>query len=228
MKAESRNSKARSTPLFLLFLLSAFAISAFGAQLHLNYGQAPNDHTGDTLRGAFSKIETNFTTLFPVATYILTNAPTVSGTNAATSVIGSGLGSATIPAFTNSLRRIHLLAGGLLTTANSPITASNLTLTLKIGSISTFVAGPCLLSNSLDAVTWRLDTSIVVPVGGATPALSSVTLLQIGAGLPYQNSGGASFNTLTNNPVDLTAQFANNNSTNALTVQHLILDVIPY
>ena len=55
----------------VLALLTTLLHVAGTEQLHLNVGSAANDGTGDTLRGAFGKVETNFNTLFP--SYFATN-----------------------------------------------------------------------------------------------------------------------------------------------------------
>lgn len=57
----------RATGFFVLLVLSVLLIPSAHSQpfqLHLNLGNQPNDGTGDPLRTTFSKIETNFSTLF--------------------------------------------------------------------------------------------------------------------------------------------------------------------
>ena len=70
--------------IIIALLLSCFAASS--AQLSINIGTANNDGTGDTLRSAFAKVNTNFTTLFSGITtwgnsvFVATNGNDSTGT----------------------------------------------------------------------------------------------------------------------------------------------------
>jgi hypothetical protein len=63
-------------PAIILLILTAFLASCYGAQQTINIGTTPSDGTGDTLRTAFGKVNTNFTELYSLTSAI--NASNIS------------------------------------------------------------------------------------------------------------------------------------------------------
>ena len=57
-------------PAIILLILTAFLASCYGAQQTINIGTTPSDGTGDTLRTAFGKVNTNFTELYSLTSAI--------------------------------------------------------------------------------------------------------------------------------------------------------------
>lgn len=57
-------------PAIILLILTAFLASCYGAQQTINIGTTPSDGTGDSLRTAFGKVNTNFTELYSVTSAI--------------------------------------------------------------------------------------------------------------------------------------------------------------
>lgn len=209
-------------------LLVALITQGHCAQLVINTGASANDHTGDSLRTAFQKVNTNFASLlFPY--YYQTNTITVLGSSAQQSLLGQGVGSTNLAAFTNENRAIRITAAGSLT---SQAVASNLTFGVTIGA-SPFIA-TFGMTNNLDGAEWRFDGLLYTVHAGTNASLVGTCRWTCGG---FNNGPGAliswggnatPLNSSTNNPINLTAQFNIGAVSNAIECRQTVIEVSSY
>ena len=157
------------------------------------------------------------------------NSAVVSGTTSETSIIGSGVGTLTVPAngFT--------VGDSFTATMMGHIGANNnddLTIRVKSGSATLGTIGPINLSTATDQ-HFKLDLYFTIRVTGTT----GVASIMAGGSFSYsKNAGGAfesanftnqnntTFDTTTSNTLVITAQFDSTNAANAIYSEIFVLN----
>lgn len=150
---------------FLVLLL--LTGSAFADQLVIGVGAKSNDGSGDPVRTAFQKANTNFTAVFLNITTVSNSVGTVAA-NLTTVSNNVGVVAANLTTVSNS---VGTVAGNLTTVSNSVTSVS--------ANVSAVAANLTTVSNSVGAVTANLTTvsnQVVVDVANLTTVSNSVVV----------------------------------------------------
>ena len=192
----------------ILFPLSAFLISALAlagcgwrkpvardfTPTRINVGASANDGSGDPLRLAMMKINTNFTAISNAFVSMQAMATTVS--NAMLTAIGTATNGFASTNYANSLATGT--SNSLLTTTAARTVATSNALLTAIGSVTNGLVS----TNLLNAQATTVSNAMLTAITGATNAFASTNLLNAGIN-SLSNSVTTSLATKanTNNPI---------------------------
>ena len=163
--------------------------------------------------------------------FVQTQSVTIIGTTAVTTILGSGVGSLTLPAnyFSAAGSMLHIHFSGIITTA--AITPGTLVWMVKFGSTVLSASSTANLPNTLSNAGFNYDGVLVARTVGVTGTIQALTgpILSTAAAPPnvtslstFNSDSTATVDTTAPQVVDITAQFSSS-TTNAMTVTTVIL-----
>ncbi len=158
--------------------------------------------------------------------FVQTASVTVSGTNAETTLIGSGVGSTTIPAsYLQASDTIKIIVMGHLSSA--AITPGTLRIRFKLGATTIADTGAQTMASGVSN-SGLIGTSFTTcRTIGANGSLFTQGRFTVPSGLltdatwPMVNTAAATVDTTSSKAVDVTSQFSSNSGSNSLTVTNL-------
>lgn len=157
---------------------------------------------------------------------------TVGGTSSETTVIGTGIGSTTIPAgFLQASDKIRFVILGHLSTA--ALTPGTLRIRIKLGSSTIADTGAQNLASGVsNSGVFGLSFTTCRTVG-ASGSLMTQGRFAVPSGLltdatwPMVNTSAATVDTSTNQTADVTVEFSNNSASNTITITNLHISRAP-
>lgn len=160
--------------------------------------------------------------------FVQTASVTVASTASITTLVGSGLGSATLAA--DSLKvgsSIRLKASGYLST--DAAVGPTMTWTFQIGGSTIMATSAITLSNGLSNVGWRVEVEATVRTAGAGGTLfaQGVVFFNDTAHQAFMvNTATDSINTTATKLVDLLATWGTSDADNTITCSNLSIEVL--
>lgn len=181
-----------------------------GAGLRIPAGTAPSspnvaDLFHDSTRKSLASFETGITKYQSGVIFVATADKATSGT-AAISMLGTGVGSLTLPAnFFTVGKTLKIYMTGTLTTAAAPGTV---TLIAKLGSVTICTSAATTPTVSLTNVQWTLEVSMTCRTTGASGTVVGTGRLTYGttmATIAMPATAAVTVNTTTSNAVAVTS-----------------------
>ena len=143
---------------------------------------------------------------------------TISATTTETPILGSGVGTLTVPA--NSFQvgdSFHAKIGGVISAANN----ENLTIRIKTGASTLATLGPIQLTTTTSEF-WELEIDFTIRSLGASARLQTngqFNYVDVGGSGTYLGSGfntNTTIDTTSSNSLDITAQWGSTNASNSI------------
>lgn len=160
-------------------------------------------------------------------TFIATASATVANTASETTVIGSGIGTLTLPAnFHRVGKTIRLTASGVLGDTGTP----TLNIKFKYGSTTIVSTGAATLTTGLTNVGWRLVVDLTCRTVGASGTVIAQGLFTYDNGTAQVEALAATttttVDTTASQAVNVTAQWGAADSSNTITCSNLAIEIL--